>query len=103
MSNSAKKTSTFGTINFSGKLVNPKRDWPILLFLSVVFILISVGFDVYMYLQISSGNMYVTISKNELVIESLDSSTLQNILNDFENKKANIADLKIDNLVDPSI
>jgi hypothetical protein len=97
------KGLSFGSINFSGKIVNPKREWFIIIIFSIVLILISVGFDAYMYTQIVSGEMYVSVKRSDLTIENLKTGALQNILNDFENKKAIIKTLKIGNLVDPSI
>jgi cell division protein FtsI/penicillin-binding protein 2 len=96
-------SNIFGLIKLSGKIVNPKRDWTIILILSVIFIVTAIGFDAYMYLQIISGDMYVSVQRNELIIENLKTSALQDILNTFESKKANLSTLKTDSLVDPSI
>jgi len=87
----------------SNKIVNPKRDWKILLTLLIIFILISLGFDFYMYRQIVNGDMYISVKREELVIENLKSNDLQKILNNFETKKTNITTLKMENLIDPSI
>ena len=87
----------------SGKIVNPKRDWKILIILLATFIVASVGFDAYIYLQIVSGDMYVSVGRQDLVIENLKTSALQAIASTFENKKAKITTLKLENLVDPSI
>ena len=88
--------------NFERRL-NPKRDWNILIIIFIILLVISVGFDFYMYQQIVSGDMYVSVNKNDLVIENLKSSDLQRILNNFETKKTNMTTLKLKNLVDPSI
>lgn len=96
-------SNIFGSIQLSGKIFNPMRDWNIIIILTIVFIIASVGFDIYMYAQIVSGEMYVSVNRGDLTIESLKTSNLQSILNDFENKKSIITTLKIENLVDPSI
>jgi hypothetical protein len=85
------------------QIVNPKRDWSILIILFIILIISSIGFDIYIYKQIVNGDMYVTVKRDELVVESLKSNDLKRILNNFESKKANVVNLKIENLVDPSI
>ena len=86
-----------------GNIVNPKREWGILIILFVIFIVASIGFDFYMYQQIVSGDMYISVKREDLVIENLKSNDLQKILDNFETKKAKITTLKLENLVDPSI
>jgi hypothetical protein len=56
-----------------------------------------------MYQHIVSGDMYISVNKEDLVVENLNSNDLQKILDNFENKKSNIMNLKLENLVDPSI
>lgn len=91
------------SISLPGKIVNPLRDWNILIIIFIFFIIISVGFDFYMYRQIVNDEMYVGVKREELVIENLKSDDLQKILTNFEGKKANMTNLKPQNLVDPSI
>ena len=91
------------TIHLSGKIVNPRRDWNILIILFFVFILASIGFDLYMYLQIKSGDMYISVNKSELTIENLKSADLKKILDKFESKKVIITTLKLEKLIDPSL
>lgn len=87
----------------SDKFVNPKRDWMILLILLSIFIVSSMGFDYYMYEKIVSGDMYISVKREDLTIESLKSGDLKKVLDIFEMKKINITKLKLENLVDPSI
>ena len=94
---------TFRSMFLSEKIVNPKRDWKILIILFIILITASIGFDFYMYKQIVNGDMYISVTRTDLSIENLKSDDLQNILNNFENKKANMTALKLKNLVDPSI
>jgi len=95
--------SFFMKILSSEKIINPRRDWDILVISLVIFVLISIGFNLYMYQQIVSGDMYVSVKTTDLVIENLKTDDLQKVLNNFENKKTNTKTLKLENLVDPSI
>ena len=95
--------SLFKSVFFSRKIVDPKRDWKILMVLFLVFILSAVGFDYYMNQQIVSGDMYVSLTRADLTIQSLKSTDLKNILNNFEKKKITSGILRVENLVDPSL
>lgn len=77
-------------ISLSEKIVNPKRDWNILIFFFIIFILISVIYDYYIYQKITKGEIYISINKEDLVIENLKSDDLQKILDNFEIKENNI-------------
>ena len=91
------------SVFLSEKIVRPKRDWKILIILFVVFIIVSIGFDCYMYQQIASGDMYVDVNRSDVVIENLKTNDLQKILDNFNNKKTIISTLKVKKLVDPSL
>jgi hypothetical protein len=95
--------SIIGQKLFSKKIVNPKRDWHIILFIFAILIIASVGFDFYMYQKIVSGDMYVSVNKEELTIENLKANDLKKILDNFEVKKSAATTLKLENLVDPSL
>ncbi len=88
---------------WSEKIVNPKRNWKILIILFAVFIVASLGFDFYMYKKIASGDMYIDVTREELTIENLKSDDLKKILDNFETKKATITTIKLENMIDPSI
>ncbi len=88
---------------WSEKLVNPKREWEILVIVFAIFILSAIAFDFYMYRQIVGGDMYVSVKKEEVTVEKLKSTELQKILSNFEIKKSKIMTQKLENLVDPSI
>jgi len=91
------------TMFWSSKIVKPKRDWRIILAVSALLLIFVLGFDLYMYEQIASGEMYVDVSKADLVVQSLKKNDLQKILDNFEAKKVTITTLKVKNLVDPSL
>ncbi len=86
-----------------GKIINPQKNWIILIIIFTILILISLGFDFNYYQQIASGDMYVDINRADLSIQNLKKDELQKILDNFETKKTSIATLKAKNLVDPSI
>lgn len=85
------------------EFVNPKRDWITLIIILNILVISAVGFDIYMYNQIVSGDMYVSVQKDELVIEKLKKNELGKILDVYESKKVNVINLKTNNLIDPSI
>lgn len=95
--------SILKTIFLSGKIVNPRREWYILVGLFIIFILASIGFDFYMYQQTTSEDMFVSVSRADLSIENLKTSDLQKIISNFQAKEEAITMLKIGNLVDPSL
>ena len=91
------------SLKLSGKIVNPKRDWKILIIIFIVLIIAAVGFDFCMYKEIAGGDMYVSVNKYDIVVESLKIADLQKVLSDFQSKESKIQTLKKGNLVDPSI
>ena len=93
----------FEKIFSSEKIVNPSRNWNILMILFSVIILASIFFDYFMYRQIVNGDMYVSVNRQDLVIENLKTKDLQRIVDNFDAKKAKITGLKLENQVDPSI
>lgn len=97
------KNSAISQFFFSRGIVDPQRDWIILIILFVVAIIGCVTFDVYMYSKIVSGDIYVSVSREDLLVENLKRDNLKNILNSFDTKKEEIKELKISNLVDPSL
>jgi len=108
MNNTTKNKTSFNNFLFksvflSKNAISPKRDWIILIVLFIIFIITSICFDYYMYKKIISGDMYISVKREELVIENLKSNDLKNIQNNFEMKEINTINLKLKNLVDPSI
>ncbi len=87
----------------SRKIINPKREWILLLAFFTILAVSSVVFDFVMYQKISSGEMYISIDRSELNIEVLKTDELKKLINDFEARKVMVASLKTENLVDPSI
>ena len=87
----------------SENIVNPKRDWTILIFLFVIFIISSISYDFYMYRKIISGDMYISVKREDLEIENLKHEDLRKILETLESKRTKINNLELKNLIDPSL
>lgn len=87
----------------SNAIVRPKRDWMILLVLFFAMILGAAAYDAVLYQNIANGDMYVSVPKNELRLESINGGALQNVVNNFESRKAEVAGMKVQKLIDPSI
>jgi len=85
------------------QFVNPNRDWIVLLIFIFVLLLSSLYFDYNIYRKTTTGDMYISVAKDELVIENLKTDQIQNILNIFQDKKNQIKNLKLEKLVDPSL
>lgn len=95
---------SWAEVKFSlGGIFNPKRDWIILITFFVIFFIASLIFDGYFYNKIVSGDMYVSVSRDDLTVEELKSDDLKKVLNNFEEKKAKITNLKLEKVIDPSI
>ena len=87
----------------SDAIVHPKRDWMILLLLLCIMLVSALIYDAFLYQDIASGEMYVSVAKNELQLQSINSARLQKVVDIFEAKKAITAGLKAQKLIDPSI
>jgi myo-inositol-hexaphosphate 3-phosphohydrolase len=87
----------------SAKMISPKRCWYVLLCLSFLLVVFVSIFDYCMYRKTVSGDMYVSVQRNELTIENLKINDIKNIISIFENKKNIINNLKIEKISDPSL
>ncbi len=87
----------------SNKIINPKRDWIILIALFLIMIISVLSFDLITYERIANGDMYVSVSKDELNLENLKTDALKKLIENFESKSAKISSLKIEPSIDPSI
>jgi hypothetical protein len=85
------------------KKINPCRDWMILLIVSGVFIISSSIFDLLFYNNISNGEMYVNINKEDLNLGNLKVDVLKSVVDNFESRKEKISQMEIEYIVDPSI
>jgi hypothetical protein len=90
-------------LSLSDKIVKPKREWFILLTVFVLSFVCVVVFNVYMYINITNGDMYVSVNKEELVIENLKVSSLDKVIKNIESKNLNFTNLRVEKLTDPSI
>ncbi len=83
--------------------VNPKREWILLVILFSCMVAASFVFDAYLYHQIVSGDMYISVNKNELVLENLKTDEIKKLLANFELKAEKLKNLRIEKLIDPSL
>ncbi len=97
------KTDFFNKLLSSRKIINPKREWMLLLAFFLILIISFVSFDFITYKKISSGEMYISINRLDLNIEVLKTDALKKLIDNFESRKAKITSLKVENLIDPSL
>jgi|GEM_PF-6621325 len=93
----------FNKIFDSNKVINPKRDWILLIILFLVMLVCAITYDSLIYTKISNGEMYVSINRNELNLENLKIDELKKLIDNFESKSAKISSLKIGPSIDPSL
>ncbi len=83
--------------------IHPKRDWMVIL---ISFLVIFIGvlfYDYSFYSRASGGEMYISVNKDELKLESLNIDALKKVLQDYKDKSQYITDFKSVSLVDPSL
>ena len=91
-------------ISFSPiKKINPNRDWVVLLIIFGILLISTIVFNFYFYINISNGDMYINVSREELVLKSLKIDSLKKVVDNFESKKEIISKLKVEYIIDPSI
>jgi hypothetical protein len=84
-------------------IIHPKRDWIILTVFFIAMLLSAIIFDAFLYLRIVSGDMYISIDKNELVLENLESSEIEFVIDGFELRKDQVDSLRDGIIRDPSL
>ena len=87
----------------SKKIVNPCRDWVVLVVLLLIMIVSSITFDFITYQKIVRGEMYISVKKEELTLVNLEKDKINIILDNFQQKKDYISKIKIESIIDPSI
>ena len=96
-------TNTSNNLYLSKKIINPFRDWLILIALFTVMIIYFVVFDSLTYNKIIKGEMYISVEKEELTFVKLNREELKSIIDKFEGKKDYVSKMKIELLSDPSM
>ncbi|MCX6717149.1 MAG: hypothetical protein NTU76_00545 [Candidatus Taylorbacteria bacterium] len=92
------------SISFSPlKKINPNRDCVVLLIVFGILLISTIVFNFYFYINISNGDMYINVSREELVLKSLKIDSLKKIVDNFESKKEIISKLKVEYIIDPSL
>lgn len=87
----------------SKNLIKPCRDWRLLIISFLIMLVVSITFDFLTYQKIVKDEMYVSVVKEELVLVELKDKELEDIVSDFEKKREYISEIKIIDLLDPSI
>lgn len=87
----------------SNEIVHPRKDWIILLVVFFVMLASAAIYDLSIHQDIASGEMYVSVNKSDLKLQSIDAKALENVVVSFESKKSRMATLKIQKLIDPSL
>jgi len=94
---------SFKTVFTSQKLISPRRDWIILLACAALALGAALTFDAFMYTQITSGEMYVSVNKDQLDLQPLKTDQLKAILDNFQNRSVASTSLKVGTQIDPSL
>ena len=109
--------SKFTFKNFTGSLhfrrgngykreeINPRRDWTIFIIIFVILSIAVIAFNAYIYMKINKGGFFITSSKDEILIESINRSDLENVINFYEIKEKKFQENKSKkpDTVDPSL
>ncbi|MBI5078212.1 MAG: hypothetical protein HZB11_02515 [Candidatus Yonathbacteria bacterium] len=84
--------------------ITPYRDWRVLAGVFFVGLVVSLGFNIYMSVEINSDSFFTTVPKNGDGVE-LNKDGLANVLADFADKKAIFEKVKTEgvSVVDPSL
>lgn len=96
------------SIRFSKKkqsLTNIKRDWSVILLVFSLLVIISLVFSIYLFSQISKGEIFIVHLEKTDGIEAIDKELLQKTLSFFEDKENRFNELRENKpiFVDPSL
>lgn len=85
--------------------INPARDWKISIIFFVILSIAAIAFNAYIYMKINKGGFFITSGKDEVLIESINRSELENVINFYEIKEKKFQENKSKkpDTVDPSI
>ena len=94
-----------GRLKREQSLTNVKRDWGIMLSVFVLLVGASLMFSVYLFSQISRGEIFVVQFDNTGDVETIDKNLLQETISFFDNKEERFNELRDSppSFVDPSL
>lgn len=102
--NTFNKTKTIQWIGrFWGDSINPKRDWIILITIFLVSVVFFILLGLNIYRDTNSKELFVDISKEEIIIEEVKPEEMSAVISVFEKKKTMFNSVKTIKLVDPSL
>lgn len=84
-------------------IVNPFRDWKIIMIISVVIFLVLLSLDLYLYMRSAGGSMFVSGSKIEETLGRLDKINLNKVIDYFKAKEDTKLEMKKTSIIDPSL
>ncbi len=99
-----KSMFTLKEVNIPKVDVAPYRDWRTVVIIFFVVLVLSLGFNAYIFLEINSGSFFVTTPKGA-ELTKFDSEGLTRVLDDLLAKEVIFEKLKNESvsLIDPSI
>ncbi len=87
----------------SENFINPKRDWAIILISFIVLLLGIIFYDYQFYKKVSNGEMFISVNKEELKLESLNIDELNKVIKYYDEKSKYTSEFKSASSVDPSL
>ncbi len=89
----------------AGVLINPNRDWKIILFSFCMVALALVCLSAYLFLKIDRGDIFKAEQKNESTSEVVNRELLDSTVERFEAKKAKLIEIETERHIsaDPSL
>lgn len=87
----------------SQTIINPKRDWVVILSVSFLILVMFLIFDYILFNKVNSGSMFIDVNSREINIERLSVDKLNQVIKDFDNKAFRLTQIKKGIIVDPSL
>ncbi len=84
-------------------IINPRRDWIILMVISATIFLGAIFYDYSFYKRVSTGEMYISVNKDELTLEALNVDELKKILQLYKDKSDFTSQFQTMHSIDPSL
>jgi hypothetical protein len=89
--------------NFYGETINPNRDWSIIIVIFIVSVIFFCIINFFIYKNTNSKELFIDISKDNIVIKKVKDNDLENVIGVFEKRKLESSSIKTLKVVDPSI
>lgn len=85
--------------------IRPNRDWCFLIFFFLVFNIFITIISVYLFIEISNGEIFLTSKKENVPTETIDKTKLSQIIKFYQNKTTKFQEIKLNkkNYINPAI